>query len=946
MNSAPATMLKRLLRNLTPTHWVTLAVFLMIGGLTVVFAFHAFWAWAVLGIAAMLLLSLFVIITGFNLVSQRVLRQSRRIARDPVLEGKTQRTGRTGNSTLSPTSGAIWYWVKQIQEVKGQLSWFTSLAIRTRLAGARDVLAYASTHGRMDHTALSRHLESYRVELFREETRETLNKTIWKTALLCLGRVLYSQRLKQIDLLDATTIYDYVYSTYGPKGLQGVDQSYYADLLTWSGRYKEALRLLEDHPAEQPGRRYSQAFLRLNAINPAVTGNPARRAEWLESMNGLLAESGLAPITVRNPASPSFFELTCEAPLPQVTDGPLVTVIMPIYEPDEATEVAVRSLLEQTWRNIEILIIDDASPQTDAQGKPTDYESRLKDWQQLDDRITVVFCEENRGAYAVRNDGYDMARGEFVTVADKDDWHHPQKIEFLAKELIENPEVPANLGNWVRVSEKLEFLVRWGPDRVIHPSFASLMYRREEIQEKLGYWDTVRKSADGEFKLRFELAYGTKLQPSFKAPLAFALLGEGNLTSSDYGLGYRHEDRHAYQRGYKQWHQDIEAGIASPYMPKNPSPRLFYAPPSFLPERPQGPVHYDVIFMSEFGFEAGNTTSLRQEIDAALRAGLKVGVLPVQNGLIPSASRRHFTPKVEELIFTGQVDRLSLSSRATTDLLVVRWPASMELNPGVRASITPERAVIVANHMPYEPSGERRSYDVRSVSENVEATFGVRPLWSPQSEQVEKYLSPLVPSEELTNFAWKGIVDPPTDLAERVPEPDRRPTIGRHARDYQGKWPSTLRDFQRVYPVDGSVRVSILGGAGVPQDLGFLPEELPEGWTVHGFNALATADFLDSLDFFVYYHSDGLVEAFGMSILEALNRGLVCVLPPHFEPVFKEGAVYATPENTQRVIAELWDDPISYAAQSRRALEFVQRECTPDAYIARLRDLGVNVSGR
>nr|WP_255727563.1 glycosyltransferase [Nesterenkonia sp. DZ6] len=616
---------------------------------------------------------------------------------------------------------------------------------------------------------------------------------------------------------------------------------------------------------------------------------------------------------------------------------------MPIYEPDESTDLAIQSLLRQSWRNLEIIVIDDASPSHDRGGVPTDYRDRLQRWADKDDRVRLVLCEENRGAYAVRNDGYDLAKGLFVTIADKDDWHHPQKIELQATELLNDTSVKANLGNWVRVSEDLEFLVRWGPDRVVHPSFASLMFRREEIQETLGYWDTVRKSGDGEFKFRFQLVYGVDLQPTMKAPLAFSLMGAGNLTSSDLGLGYRHDDRHAYQRAYRDWHRQIERGEVSAYMPKNPATRPFVAPPSFLPQKPTEPPAYDVIYLSEFGFEAGNSSVLLQEITTCLDAGLKVGVIPIENGLIPSASKRHFIPALERLVLDGRVDRLAVEQAAQTKLLLIRWPACMQLALGTRSQLVADRILVVANHMPYELAGDRRSYDVRAVTRNVSATFGAAPEWAAESERLREYIQDLVPSGQLTDGAWKGITVPLDSEARstRTPSEDRLPVIGRHGRDHPGKWPSKKADFRNVYPIDGSVEVAILGGAGTPIQAGWLPAELPETWTVYPFNGIDVSDYLRSLDFFVYYHSDDLVEAFGMAILEAMNHGVVCVLPPHFEPVFGEGAVYATPRNVQATISELWD-PQLYATQRQKAFDFVRAECSPIAYIKRLHALGVD----
>lgn len=873
-----------------------------------------------------------------DLLSSALTTRLSRAQLQHVTGGKPGKEAELSGLTLA--SGAIWYWAKQLRTQRGHLQWFTQWAIQTKNLGARDVLAYAATNQQYDFEQLGAILESARVELFRSDVAKKLKRSHWSPAVLQLARLLYSQRESNMDLLDSLTLYDLMDRWRGSTRLHGIDRSYYSDLLTWVGRVEAAQEIL-DRPAEKPEREYWHRFLRLNTLNPGIVRDGGSGRTWLEDLNALLAEDDLAPIRAGQTASPKFLELESHAPPVDHEDMPLVSIVMPIYEPDAATELAVRSLINQSWSNIEIILVDDASPTVNSDGTRTHYRDLLQHLGGLDPRVRVVYNEVNRGAYSVRNDGYDLARGEFVTVADKDDWHHPQKIELQATDLIANPDKHANLTNWVRVDEDLRFLIRWGPDRVVHPSFASLMFRTNEIRRTLGYWDNVRKSGDGEFKFRLQTVHGIDLQPMMRAPLAFSLMGADNLTSSDLGLGYRQADRTAYQRAYQDWHRKIASGTESAYLPKQPASRPFVAPPSFLPERPADAVHYDVVFLSEFGFEAGNSTALAQEIEVCVQAGLKVGILPVSNGLIPSASLRHMTPRVEQYLLTGKVARLALDSVAETSLLVVRWPASMQLAFGQESRLSAERVVVIANHMPYELSKLRRSYDVRTVAANVEKSFARRPLWVAQSEQVLPLLAPLVPPGELADFTWKGITTVASKIRNASAEDfDRPPVIGRHARDDIGKWPDNREAFEAIYPANGEVRVSILGGANVPKRLGFLPESLPDNWTVRGFNEIPVDEYLSGLDFFVYYHNPGLLEAFGNAILEALNAGIVCVLPSHFEPVFKEAALYAEPSEVQQVISATWNCG-SYSKQQAKAHRFVERECTPSAYLERLRTLGV-----
>ncbi|WP_162322131.1 glycosyltransferase, partial [Nesterenkonia haasae] len=726
----------------------------------------------------------------------------------------------------------------------------------------------------------------------------------------------------------------------GLERIRATDRSYYGDLLIWRGEFMRAAEVLTAVDPD-PVFDYSQNLLALNAVNPSATNDTNLPGVWRSEFNELLNQGGASGIGLSQ-GEVSFYALTSdvEGPHDRIDNGPLVSVIVPIFEPSRATDVAVNSLLGQTWRNLEVIIVDDCSPVMDEHGQPTGYREQLQRLAASDSRVRVVFNEQNRGAYSVRNDGLDLARGEFVTVADKDDWHHPQQIETQAKQLMANPELVANESNWIRVDEDLKFIMRSATGKVVYPSLPSLMFRREQVVQDLGYWDAVRKSGDSEFKSRLENFYGMKVEPVVDAPLAFALMDGANLTREDMGVGYLAPDRRAYLRGYKRWHRYIREEGAQAFMPKEPSQRLFVAPPSFLPQRTHEPPHFDVVFASEFGFLAGNSTSLFNEISVCLEAGLRVGVIPIQNGLIPSASKRQFARKVDELVLSGQVDRLSLDVAASTDLLIVRWPTAVQAVRDTPARLNAGRAVVVANHPPYEPSGERRSYDVSQVTRNVEHLFGVRPLWAPQSEQIGAMLEPMLPASDLADFSWKGIITLKEEHARRNRfDPSRKPVIGRHARDDAAKWPSDRSVFRQVYPVDGSAEVCILGGAKVPQKLGYLPPR-PKGWEIYVFNEIEVEEYLaHKIDFFVYFHSDGWLEAFGMAILEAMSYGVVCVLPQHFEPVFGDAAIYSDPNDVQRTISELWSAE-GFAVQQQKAVEFVERECTPQAYVRRLERLG------
>lgn len=91
----------------------------------------------------------------------------------------------------------------------------------------------------------------------------------------------------------------------------------------------------------------------------------------------------------------------------------IVSAIVPIYNVEQYLSMCVHSIMQQTLKDIEIILIDDGS--TDRSGKLADY------FQQQDSRIKVIH-QENKGLSAARNVGLDMAQGTYIAFVDSDDW--------------------------------------------------------------------------------------------------------------------------------------------------------------------------------------------------------------------------------------------------------------------------------------------------------------------------------------------------------------------------------------------------------------------------------------------------------------------------------------------------------------------------------------------
>ena len=162
------------------------------------------------------------------------------------------------------------------------------------------------------------------------------------------------------------------------------------------------------------------------------------------------------------------------------------------------------------------------------------------------------------------------------------------------------------------------------------------------------------------------------------------------------------------------------------------------------------------------------------------------------------------------------------------------------------------------------------------------------------------------------------------------------PVIGRHSRPEWEKWPGTREDTLLIYPDRDDIDVRLLG---VADKLRTQIGDFPGNWQTYSFNELDPAQFLRTIDFFVYYHHKDWVEGFGRNIAEALASGCVVILPPHFQPTFKEAAIYCEPGDVVSTILEFYTDRERYRIQSQVGRRFITRLCGPDGHIERIRRL-------
>ena len=124
-------------------------------------------------------------------------------------------------------------------------------------------------------------------------------------------------------------------------------------------------------------------------------------------------------------------------------EGALISVIIPVFNVEPYLQQCVESVLSQTYRNLEVLLIDDGS---------TDGSAALCDqWTERDNRVRVVH-ENNRGLSEARNTALNLMRGTHVMMVDGDDWLPHNAVLHLLQTLTDTGADVA-VGSWLMVPD-------------------------------------------------------------------------------------------------------------------------------------------------------------------------------------------------------------------------------------------------------------------------------------------------------------------------------------------------------------------------------------------------------------------------------------------------------------------------------------------------------------
>lgn len=459
-----------------------------------------------------------------------------------------------------------------------------------------------------------------------------------------------------------------------------------------------------------------QSRYTLSVFNPFRSGEHSVMpiAEWLDLFNSFMSPSGsLAPIELVDDTSILPFERLSASFKPPV-EGPLVTVVMSSFRPDESLFGSIRSVLNQSWKSLELLVVDDASG--------PEYDEIYGRVARMDTRIRLVRQKVNGGTYLVRNKAISLARGAFIGFQDDDDWSHPERIERQMAPMLRDPSVMATQSLCFRTDEYLD-PVKIGYRQHLRRNESSLLFRAEVVR-RIGFFHYTRKGGDSEYRLRLEAAFGRPTTVVGDEALAIIRLTPGSLSRDEFSPGFRHPSRLVYAECFKFIH--ARASLEESHFRSIREYTDSFVPAKFQPRRKVTDAErIDVVIVADLRTCASTNSWVTSVCTTLHDRGLRVGLAHYVGLRFDKLSNDRLTPEVAELLVDGIVEPVEFGERRNVTAVIVADASLLQHFPWKPTPWVVQR--VVARRLMTDSATDM--YDDGTVSFTSLSLFGVRPTW-------------------------------------------------------------------------------------------------------------------------------------------------------------------------------------------------------------------------
>lgn len=220
---------------------------------------------------------------------------------------------------------------------------------------------------------------------------------------------------------------------------------------------------------------------------------------------------------------------------------PLVSVVIPVYNSEDTIHKTLQSVIDQTYDNFEILLIDDGSKDTSKE--------KIDDFIRENPTFNISYTyQENKGASAARNVGLKNAKGKYIALLDSDDVWDRDKIALQLEAFSQNREIDLLATN--RNDEKFSSFLGHKFGKITRISTSLLLYKnflltptvlfKKSIIDEVGYFDeSMTHAEDLNYFLRISIQFNCFLYNESLVTTGFGkpTFGHSGLSKDTWKMG-------------------------------------------------------------------------------------------------------------------------------------------------------------------------------------------------------------------------------------------------------------------------------------------------------------------------------------------------------------------------------------------------------------------------
>ncbi|WP_108813738.1 glycosyltransferase [Loktanella sp. Alg231-35] len=305
-------------------------------------------------------------------------------------------------------------------------------------------------------------------------------------------------------------------------------------------------------------------------------------------------------------------------------------------------------------------------------------------------------------------------------------------------------------------------------------------------------------------------------------------------------------------------------------------------------------------------FSGGTSAAVAREI-YALAPFCDLNVVAISSKLFKG---RHVHERIAEACEDTATPLVWDPAFVSADLIALHNPSFLKFDDALNTRLVCDRLFVVCHENLLRPDGPE-GFDVRHclgliADQALARAKYLSPVSGWNRKTVTQWLSENGGPWQIAPCDWTNICDFQMKAPCNAPQ-DRR---GRHSRPGLEKFPP-LCDLEQMFP-PSSQSVRMLGADNL------IGEAVPQHWDLLPFGAEDVDDFLQPIDFFIYYTHPFWQESFGRVIAEALAAGKVVIAAAPTATTFADGVIAAAPEEVDGIVAALIATPQDYHTQVAR----------------------------